>query len=181
MAMLALVTGGSGSGKSAWAEGLACAGACGPKYYLATMYPGGAEAQTRIARHRALRAGKGFETIECPLTLPARQLGADDTALLECLSNWVANRMFTPGAPPPEVCLETLWGELEGLIAACGRLVVVSNEIFSDGVCYDADTMAYLRLLGGLNRRLARRADLAAEVVCGIPIALKGTLPTFSA
>ena len=33
------VVGGSGSGKSAWAEGLACRLAQGPKYYLATMQP----------------------------------------------------------------------------------------------------------------------------------------------
>ena len=37
--MLALITGGSGSGKSAWAEGLAQRLCPGPKLYLATMRP----------------------------------------------------------------------------------------------------------------------------------------------
>lgn len=175
--MIALVTGGSGSGKSAWAEGLACRLAQGPKYYLATMQPEGGEARARIARHRALRAGKGFCTLECPLTLPAGRFGVGDTVLLECLSNWAANRMFAPGSPAPGECLEAMWGELEGLMARCGHLVVVSNEIFSDGIRYDEGTMAYLGLLGGLNRRLAQRADGAVEVVCGIPVPLKGTLP----
>ena len=55
--------------------------------------------------------------------------------------------------------------------------MVVSNEIFSDGVDYDQATLAYLRLLGGLNRRLAQRAQLAVEVGCGLPGVLKGTLP----
>ena len=32
------------------------------RLYLATMQPFGAAAQARIARHRALRQGKGFET-----------------------------------------------------------------------------------------------------------------------
>lgn len=173
--MLALVTGGSGSGKSAWAEGLACGLGTGKRYYLATMYPGGTEAERRIARHRALRAGKGFCTLECPLTLPTGRPG--DTALLECLSNWTANRMFAPGAPEPAACLEALWGELELSMAQWGHLVVVSNEIFSDGVDYDQATRAYLWLLGGLNRRLAQRAQLAVEVVCGLPVVLKGTLP----
>ena len=177
--MLALVTGGSGSGKSAWAEGLACGLGTGERYYLATMYPGGEEAQARIGRHRALRAGKGFETIECPLTLPAGRPGA--TALLECLSNWAANRMFAPGAPEPRACLEAMWGELESCLEQWGHLVVVSNEIFSDGVRYDEATRAYLWLLGGLNRRLARRAQLAVEVVCGIPVACKGSIPGFCA
>ena len=46
-AVVALVTGGSGSGKSAWAEGLSCALCPGPKRYLATMRPFGEE-QNRL-------------------------------------------------------------------------------------------------------------------------------------
>ena len=34
-------------------------------YYLATMIPHDAEDDARIARHRAERAGWGFETVEC--------------------------------------------------------------------------------------------------------------------
>ena len=55
--MIALVTGGASSGKSAYAESLACA-LPGPRFYLAAMKPYGEEGARRIARHRALRAGK---------------------------------------------------------------------------------------------------------------------------
>ena len=66
--MLILVTGGAASGKSEHAERLVCEKAQS-RLYLATMQPFGAAAETRIARHRALRRDKGFETVERPLGL----------------------------------------------------------------------------------------------------------------
>ena len=62
--MLIFVSGGSGSGKSAFAEGLIVQSGLAERLYIATMAPFGAEGQARIARHRALRAGKGFTTRE---------------------------------------------------------------------------------------------------------------------
>ena len=62
--MMVLVTGGASSGKSAFAEDLALR-LPGPHYYFAAMKPYGEEAERRIARHRDLRAGKGFTTVEC--------------------------------------------------------------------------------------------------------------------
>ena len=61
--MITLVTGGSGSGKSAYAESLlySCEGI---RYYIATMQIYDAEGEKKVERHRKLRAGKGFLTIE---------------------------------------------------------------------------------------------------------------------
>ncbi|MFR8529672.1 MAG: bifunctional adenosylcobinamide kinase/adenosylcobinamide-phosphate guanylyltransferase [Anaeromassilibacillus sp.] len=55
-----------------------------------------------------------------------------------------------------------------------GGIVVVSNEIFSDGTPYDPSTQAYIARLAHLNAALAQRADTVVEVVCGIPIVQKG-------
>ena len=62
--MTVLILGGSGSGKSAYAEetALALAGE-GAKYYLATMEAGDGEALERVNRHRQMRKGKGFVTL----------------------------------------------------------------------------------------------------------------------
>ena len=60
--MLAVITGGSGSGKSEYAESVATSLAKRdrlPLYYIATMRPFGAEGKWRVERHRKLRAGKG--------------------------------------------------------------------------------------------------------------------------
>lgn len=172
---MALVTGGSGSGKSAWAEELICTLCPGPKLYLATMPPSGPGAEARIARHRSMRASKGFSTLECPGPLPISHISPGSAVLLEDLSNLLANLRFSPA--PPTDYVQVLWEQLSALACRCGHLVVVSNEIFSDGVIYDPDTTDYIALLGSLNRLLAQRADLAAEVVCGIPLVLKGALP----
>ena len=66
--MMVVVTGASGSGKSEYAEGVAVklAGK-GDLYYLATMRVYGEEGVRRVERHRKLRAGKGFQTAECPV------------------------------------------------------------------------------------------------------------------
>ena len=95
--MFHVVTGGSGSGKSAFAEQciLDCQG--NKRIYIATMYPFDEESHRRIARHRAMRAEKKFTTIERytdleHLTIPQ---GAD--VLLECMSNLTANEIYQEG------------------------------------------------------------------------------------
>ena len=87
--MIALVTGAASSGKSAYAEDLAM-GLAPLRLYLATMSPEGQAAQERIARHRALRAGKGFHTVEaCDGFGRALAMPASGVALVEDLGNLV--------------------------------------------------------------------------------------------
>ena len=63
--MIYLVTGGSGSGKSAYAESLLSGFEnIRSRYYIATMQVYGEEGKKRVERHRRLRAGKGFITSE---------------------------------------------------------------------------------------------------------------------
>ena len=75
--MITLITGGSGSGKSAYAEKYIChvsnEKGCKEKYYIATMQVFDDEGQRKIDRHRRLRAGKGFITISS-LVILKRQL-----------------------------------------------------------------------------------------------------------
>ena len=53
------------------------------------------------------------------------------------------------------------------------QLVLVTNEIFSDGYRYEEETMEYQRILGNINVRLAEMADCVTEVVYGIPVRIK--------
>ena len=70
-----LVTGGSGSGKSAYAEQTLLSQAQGRPVYLATMAAGDGESLRRIARHREMRArhgaaaGRKFVTVERPVDI----------------------------------------------------------------------------------------------------------------
>lgn len=174
--MRILITGGSASGKSAHAERILCANARQSRLYLATMEPFGQEAQARIARHHALRAGKGFETIERYRDLANLQLAQRyDGILLECLSNLLANEMFSPQGAGKQAIPSILAG-IDMLEKACHTLVIVSNEIFSDGLPYPEDTAEYIHTLGRLNTALAARFDAVAESVCNILLPVKGEI-----
>ena len=63
---------------------------------------------------------------------------------------------------------------VDALLARCGHLTVVTNEVFSGGAAYGEDTLRYLRALAAINRLLAARADTVAEIICGLPNYLKG-------
>ena len=170
--MLILVSGGSASGKSEFAEALVTSSGLERRIYLATMQVWDDESVRRVERHRQMRAGKGFETVECPTGLADAPLPPGCTVLLEDLSNLCANEYFSPDGTDG-----TLDRVLSGLRRAADRaelLVVVTNELFSDGMDYDPVTLDYLSVLGELNRRTAALADQVYEVVCGIPVAWKG-------
>ena len=87
--MMTLILGGSGSGKSAYAEDyLLRAAGDKKKYYIATMQIRDAEMQAKVDRHHRLRQGKGFTTIEQPTELEQAvlQMEPAGAVLLECIS-----------------------------------------------------------------------------------------------
>lgn len=172
---LILVTGGSGSGKSAYAERtlLSRMPAEGRAVYLATMENTGQEAAERVARHRAMRsrhavqAGHSFVTLEQPVDLGAAPILPGDCVLLEDLGNLLANEYWSPAGTGDET---RILSGIRTLLERAALLVVVSVEIFSDGCTYDPDTLRYLRALGRLHRALVPLAEEVTEVVCGIPL-----------
>ena len=208
--MITLITGGSGSGKSAYAEKYICHASnekgFKEKYYIATMQVFDDEGQRKIDRHRRLRAGKGFITIEQPRDIQdaVSKLQSENclktgrAALLECMSNLVANEMFPPvdasDTKEAEVKKEALdepdnmkdydtariscvskkvLKDVSILSENVAELVIVTNNVFEDGVCYDEATMNYIKAMGTVNRGLAAMAESVVEVVAGIPVAVK--------
>lgn len=183
---LILITGGSGSGKSVYGEQTACdLGEDGRKYYIATMQPFDQECRKRIERHRLLRSEKGFETIEqyrnigdAAKVIKSRKndtAGSSITVLLECMSNLLANEMYTSNGEKThwsKVC-DNIIDEIGKLQAECNHLIIISNEVFSDGCDYDRETLSYIMMLGEINTRIAWQAEQVYEVVCGIPIRKK--------
>ena len=189
--MISVVLGGSGSGKSALAEDLIInrSATVDSIYYIATMRPYGEEGLERVKKHRSQRAGKGFTTIECHKNL-ANAIGGDClcganiAALVECISNLVANEMYDEDRlirrcdKEPEDDYENrlcskIVDDLEELIGLCQNIVIVTNNVFEDGKSYDSSTRSYMRVLARVNAMLAKMADEVIEVVVGIPIKLK--------
>lgn len=175
---MTLIIGGSGSGKSAYAEDyLISLSEEKQKYYIATMQSCDAESERKIERHRMLRSGKGFVTIEQPVDIQraAGKMGAGErAALLECLSNLTANEMFSGAVPKTEeAVMKKIVKGIEALKGELAQLVIVSNNVFEDGNVYDKTTMEYIKAMGRLNSKLAAMADEVIEVVVGIPFATK--------
>lgn len=222
--MYCLVTGGAGSGKSEYAESLALSfrDKSGGMFYIATMYPyDDEETKTRIRRHRSLREGKGFVTIERPFEIskvldeikahtdetdcsPFREQNLrteaqkqcsggvkkdinteqglesgdsldqeyagvkDIVVLLEDLTNLYANECYQTDGHPHEIV-----APLKELSASVKALIVVSNELYCDGIRYPEETSGFLRELSMINREIAKDADNVYEVVAGIPVAVK--------
>lgn len=186
--MMELITGGSASGKSAYAESRVLS--LGPKkrIYIATMQPWDEECKKRIQKHREMRRQKHFETIECYKNLHQLLIaGEKPVILLECMSNLTANECF----PIPEECsepereeiasksfkekalVEKLLEGVRNLKRQAAHLFIVTNEVFSDDADYDLQTELYRRTLGIVNQKLAVMADEVTEVVYGIPVKIK--------
>ena len=53
------------------------------------------------------------------------------------------------------------------------EIIIVTNEVFSDGAKYSFETLEYMKCLGKINCYMAERADIVFEVVCGVPIYIK--------
>lgn len=172
--MRILIVGGAGSGKSQYAEQLACdLGTGGPLIYLATMSARDPESVERIQKHRLQRAGKGFETLERPKDLAGVTLPSSSTVLLEDLGNLAANELFSQGADSISA-LQKMEAGAAHLERKARHLVVVGSALFSDGCQYDGGTQAYLELLSRLQNQLAGRFERVIEVVCGLPVVWKG-------
>ena len=114
-----------------------------------------------------MRDGKGFRTVECYTDLSEITESAD-TILLECMSNLTANMMFSDNN---DNTFEKIIGGILNLKSE--NIVIVTNEISSDGIEYGGDTKMYISLLGRINSVLSKRADKVYEVVYGIPIEIK--------
>lgn len=171
--MIHVITGGSGSGKSRYAEQQILELGDNRRVYLATMCPYDEESYQRIKRHRAMRAEKNFETLECYTDLARLDIPEGCNVLLECMSNLVANEMFQPDAAG----IHTVNAVLDGVVhlrEEADNLVIVTNEIFSDGISYSNQTRIYQEYLGAINQEIAHMADRVTEVVYGIPISVKG-------
>lgn len=174
--MRVLVVGGSGSGKSAYAEDLCCS-LSNRRTYIATMRPVGSDARNRIARHRMQRANKGFCTVEC-LTLDEAfdMVGeAGGAALVDDLGNLLANHMFLPDGSTRNASevVEAIVRDTNRLCSRFHHIVAVGVEAGCEGDMMQEGTASWVRAMGTLNCKLASQFDRVVEVVAGVPCVVK--------
>ena len=190
--MTILIIGTPDSGKSEKAEALALELAAGrsgkgdptgqKKYYIATMIPYGEEGARRVEKHRKLREGKDFVTIE--KTTAVHELVKeipdlkDSTCLLECMSNLIGNEMHVEEEPKENGKKEIktcklnelaagIVGSVMELAKAAANLVIVTNRFPMDGDHYDEDTRYYVKLVDLVNKELSSKVDKIYELIEG--------------
>ena len=134
--MLTLITGGSGSGKSEFAEDLSVSYKSNNLIYIATMFLYDNESLKKVERHKRMRDHKNFKTIECFKNLKSLFISNNSTVLIDCMSNLVANEMYLEGGAKDKTVQEVIRG-IESINNQAENLVIVTNEVFSDGIVYD--------------------------------------------
>ncbi|MCI8284195.1 MAG: hypothetical protein HFE90_02845 [Firmicutes bacterium] len=105
--------------------------------------------------------------------------------LFDCLSVFAANVLFDEDfyingecneykKTRTDLAADNICNCISRLAEVCSNLIIVADMVFSDGSVYDKTTSGYIELLGRVCRYAASAADDVVEVVCGIPIMIKG-------
>lgn len=174
-----LVCGGSKSGKSklmeVWAQKLAEEHNA-PLIYLASLEAASDEENIqRIRRHQKQRAGRGFTTIERARDLGGicEQIPEGSVILLECLSTWLANELFSAPELPkenPEFYTEKYYQVLGLLKGRSRNLILSANSVFSDAISLGEGSLLWREVMALLLQKIsAYRQCYLIEVAAGIP------------
>ena len=175
--MKVFISGGSKSGKTAYAEKMAIEmrKMSAPMYYIATMIPIDDEDNARIEKHQNDRYGRGFETIEAGRNIleAIKVCEKNATCLLDSVTALLANEIFTNDGSVDTKAAGRVGGELLQILANYDDIVIVSDNIYSDAFIYDDATELYRRELAKICKQIAGACDLVLEVFVGMIIAHK--------
>lgn len=179
---ITLVTGGSRSGKSSYAEGLYEGN--DQVLYIATAIVTDKEMQERIDHHRESR-NPNWETAEAYKDLD--QVIANTSKkhiLLDCVTVMVTNLMFDRASHAEDLeeseieeLERDIINEFKKLIkevrAQDKRIVLVTNEVGYGLVPEYKLGRMFRDIAGRVNQQIGRLCDEAYLVSCGLPIKLK--------
>lgn len=177
MAHIILVTGGSRSGKSEFAQKLA-EKQSGSKLFIATCPVTDDEMAGRIRKHQAQRKVSLWQTIEEPVYLTGiLERSGEHTILLDCLTLWINNLMYAAQSCNNSVDETEISTKVREMLAAarkCSATVIfVTNEVGLGIVPENREVRLYRDLVGRCNQDVGTEADEVYLVSCGIPLQLK--------
>jgi adenosylcobinamide kinase/adenosylcobinamide-phosphate guanylyltransferase len=182
MAEIHLITGGSRSGKSAFAQ-KAAESLPGPRAYVATCPITDPEMAARVKQHRQARSAAEWKTIEETVDLAGaiRRAVTYRVLLVDCLTLWSNNLLFK-AERRGEIFTEEAMAECcREVIDACkahpGVVVFVTNEVGMGIVPENEAARRFRDCAGRCNQLIAAVAGTVILVVSGIPLVLKGAMP----
>jgi adenosylcobinamide kinase/adenosylcobinamide-phosphate guanylyltransferase len=185
MGRLIFVTGGTRSGKSAFAEEVVTA-LGSDVTYIATARAGDSEMAERIALHRQRRP-QSWRTVEEPEEVRgAIEFWGErsEVILLDCLTIYISNLLLagekggadndsTGGGEPDRDIVSDVRQIAAAAKTVKAHVVVVSNEVGLSLVSPYPLGRQYQEIVGRANQVLARDAEETYMVVAGIPLDLK--------
>jgi adenosylcobinamide kinase/adenosylcobinamide-phosphate guanylyltransferase len=175
---LVLITGGCRSGKSAFAQQMAEKHSV-PRLFLATCPCLDTEMEERIRKHKEMRSGRGWQSVEEEIHLDRIITGAgDETAIvIDCLTLWISNLLYAAGQQNRELTetdMVPLCEDLAGAARSHQALVImVTGEVGLGIVPENRQARLYRDLVGRCNQIMAGQADQVFLMSCGLPLRLK--------
>jgi adenosylcobinamide kinase/adenosylcobinamide-phosphate guanylyltransferase len=172
-----LVLGGTRSGKSRYAQGLAEASGRHP-VLLATAEATDTEMAERIARHASARDAR-WTLVEEPAALAealGREARRDRIVVVDCVTLWLGKLLLQDA--DLSAATRRLAQSIGGLE---GPVIFVSNEVGGGIVPENPLARAFRDAQGLLNQALAEACDAVVLMAAGLPLCLKPALaPKFS-
>lgn len=179
MARIVLVTGGTRSGKSGYAQKRAEA-LPGRRCFLATCQATDEEMKQRVTRHQAQRDPGNWDTIEEPIDIGScveKKYDQYNVFLIDCLTLWIANVMDDcqkRGKDASETAFTAILGNLlHQLQYTDATVFLVTNEVGLGIVPENTVARHFRDLVGLCNQIVASQADQVVLLCCGLPFYLK--------
>ena len=170
MKRIILITGGSRSGKSSYAEQLALS-LSGTPVYLATARIWDEEFRERVRRHQE-RRGPQWTNLEEEKYLSRHDVSGR-VVVVDCLTLWSTNFFFDLESDVDRA-LDALKAEFDRFTDQDATFLFVTNEIGMGGTSDNALQRRFTDLQGWMNQHVAARADEVILMVSGIPVKIKG-------
>jgi len=173
-----LITGGSRSGKSAYAQRIA-ESVSGARTYIATCPVVDKEMEERIRKHREAR-DPSWRTIEEVTNLADALASArgSEVILVDCLTLWINNLMYEAQKKNKRLGEDAIGALSKNVVGICkelpGSVVLVTNEVGMGIVPADPVSRMFRDLAGRCNQIMAEQADTVIFMVSGLPIYIKG-------
>ena len=141
--------------------------------YLATGQILDSEMAAKVEVHKN-RRDKRWRTVEAPLDLGTAlaQVAKREIVLIDCATFWLSNHLLAQN--DLKAAQDTL---ITALRSCAGHWIMVSNEVGHGIVPENALARHFREAQGRLNIALAAEADVAVQVIAGLPQILKGSLP----
>jgi adenosylcobinamide kinase/adenosylcobinamide-phosphate guanylyltransferase len=179
MARIILITGGSRSGKSTYAQGVA-ESISGIRTYIATCPCVDEEMEERIRKHKEARQSSSWQTIEETTDLAGalQRTKASQVILVDCLTLWVNNLMYEAEQQGKDITEEDSARLCKEVLGVCndlpGTVIFVTNEVGLGIIPDNPASRLFRDIAGRCNQIIAGRADVVIFMISGLPMNIKG-------